>query len=113
MADWKLLDAGQRVQVIKKDDEEGGVLEFGTEVIVTQDGNIAALLGASPGASTAVSIILSFLQKCFREHSQTQTWKLKLNQMVPSYRRFLRENEVLLKETRKRTSSILKLKDKS
>ena len=109
MEDWVLQDAGQRVQVIKKDDEEGGVLEFGTEVIVTADGTMATLLGASPGASTAVSIMLGLLPKCFRESSQLPAWKNKLKEMVPSYRRFLRDNETLVKESRARTSKILGL----
>src|SRR6185295_1021745 len=65
--DWELVIAGQRVQVIKKDEEEGGILEFGTEVITAEDGSIAALLGASPGASTAVSIMVSLIKRCFPE----------------------------------------------
>ena len=56
--DWELIQAGQRAQVMKKDPEKGGVLQFGTEVITGADGSIAGLLGASPGASTAVSIML-------------------------------------------------------
>lgn len=88
MEDWELLDAGQRVQVIKKDADQGGVLEFGTEVVVAEDGSIAALLGASPGASTAVSIMLGLIPKCFKGDSQQASWKNKLKEMVPSYRRF-------------------------
>lgn len=67
MQDWELAIAGQRVQVIKKDEEEGGVLEFGTEIVCAADGSLAALLGASPGASTAVSIMLDVLKRCFPE----------------------------------------------
>lgn len=63
--DWILLEAGQRVQVIKKDEEEGGILEFGTEIIHSEDGSLACLLGASPGASTAVSIMLEIIPSCF------------------------------------------------
>ena len=110
MEDWVLQDAGQRVQVIRKDDEEGGVLEFGTEVIVSGDGTVVTLLGASPGASTAPAIMLSFLSKCFRENSQTASWKNKLKEMVPSYRKFLRDDEAMVKETRARTSELLGLK---
>jgi hypothetical protein len=62
--DWCLEVAGQRVQIIKKDPEHGGVLQFGTEVVSSSDGSIAALLGASPGASTSVSIMLQLLQLC-------------------------------------------------
>ena len=65
MKDWELEIAGQRVQVIKKDDEHGGVLEFGTEVVSAADGSLAVLLGASPGASTSVSIMLNVIKKCY------------------------------------------------
>ena len=60
--DWELLQAGQRAQVMK-----GGKLQFGTEVVAAADGSIAGLLGASPGASTAVPIMLDVLQRCFPE----------------------------------------------
>ncbi len=110
MEDWELLDAGQRVQVIKKDADQGGVLEFGTEVVVAEDGTIAALLGASPGASTAVSIMLGLIPKCFKESSQLPEWKSKLKEMVPSYRRFLRDDENLVNESRKRTHAVLGIK---
>jgi len=63
--DWELLIAGQRVQIIKKDKNKGGVLKFGTELVVAPDRSLAALLGASPGASTAVSIMLEVVQSCF------------------------------------------------
>ncbi len=109
MEDWELLDAGQRVQVIKKDADKGGVLEFGTEVVVAEDGTIAALLGASPGASTAVSIMLGIIPKCFKESSQLAGWKNKLKEMVPSYRRFLRDNEELVIASRTRTHKALGL----
>jgi malate dehydrogenase (quinone) len=71
LEDWELEIAGQRVQVIKKDEKEGGVLEFGTEVVSAADGSIAALLGASPGASTAVSIMLDLLKRCFKNKVST------------------------------------------
>ncbi len=73
--DWNWPQAGQRVQVIKKDVEEGGVLEFGTGVVYAADGSLATLLGASPGASTSVSIMLDVLQKCFPEQGATPAWK--------------------------------------
>ena len=113
MEDWELLDAGQRVQVIKKDEDQGGVLEFGTEVVVAEDGSLAALLGASPGASTAVTIMLGFVPKCFKESSQTATWKKKLKEMVPSYRRFLRDSDELVNESRARTHEALGLSAKT
>ena len=110
LEDWELLDAGQRVQVIKKDEDQGGVLEFGTEVVVAEDGTIAALLGASPGASTAVTIMLGLVPKCFKESSQSQSWKNKLKEMVPSYRRFLRDSDELVQESRTYTHQVLGLK---
>ena len=68
--DWELITAGQRVQIIKKDPKKGGVLQFGTEVIAGRDGTIGALLGASPGASTAVPIMIELLQKSFPQELQ-------------------------------------------
>jgi malate dehydrogenase (quinone) len=81
--DWVLEQAGQRVQVIKKDKESGGVLEFGTEIITTADGSLAGLLGASPGASTSVYIMLQILKKCFPEKMESDEWKSKLIKMIP------------------------------
>lgn len=83
--DWELAIAGQRVQVIKKDDKEIGVLEFGTELVCCGDGSLAALLGASPGASTAVTAMLDVLKKCFPEQMASAAWKQKLKKMTPSY----------------------------
>jgi malate dehydrogenase (quinone) len=80
--DWELAEAGQRVQVIKKDKDKGGVLEFGTEIITTADGTLSALLGASPGASTAVYIVLQIIEKCFAKEYKTQ-WQSKLQEMIP------------------------------
>ncbi len=60
--DWYLKNAGQRVQIIKKT-KSGGVLKFGTEIVNSRDGSLFALLGASPGASTAVNIMLQVLKK--------------------------------------------------
>ncbi|MFC5408871.1 malate:quinone oxidoreductase [Larkinella bovis] len=109
MEDWELEIAGQRVQVIKKDDEEGGVLEFGTEVVSAADGSIAALLGASPGASTAVSIMLDLLNRCFKEQMASPEWQAKLKQMIPSYGQSLAQNPQLTQEIRAMTSEALGL----
>lgn len=110
LTDWELKEAGQRVQVIKKDKVKGGVLEFGTEVVVSEDGSVAALLGASPGASTAVAVMLSLISKCFPNESKGDRWLGKLKEMVPSFGMSLSQNEEQLNETRKRTASILELK---
>ena len=109
LADWELELAGQRVQVIKKDAEEGGVLEFGTEVVSAADGSIAALLGASPGASTAVSIMLSLLQRCFADKVATDDWQAKLKNMIPSYGQVLADNPDLGHRLRRQTSEVLGL----
>jgi malate dehydrogenase (quinone) len=83
--DWELAIAGQRVQVIKRGRDVAGVLEFGTEVVATKDGSLAALLGASPGASTSVAIVLEVLQKCFPDDMQSAPWRERLAAMMPSY----------------------------
>jgi malate dehydrogenase (quinone) len=108
--DWELKVAGQRVQVIKKDEHEGGVLEFGTEVVSAADGSIAALLGASPGASTSVSIMLKVLNTCFNEKMQSAEWLDTLTDMIPSYSKSLADDEELCKAIRKETHGVLRLK---
>ncbi len=80
--DWELITAGQRVQVMKKDAKRGGVLQFGTEVVAAADGSIAGLLGASPGASTAVPIMLDVLQRCFPQ--QWASWEPSLKELIPT-----------------------------
>ena len=107
--DWQLLEAGQRVQVIKKDEKEGGILEFGTEVISTSDGTLACLLGASPGASTAVAIMIDVLNKCFADEMKSEIWQEKLKLMIPSFGKSLNENPELCASIRKMTSKTLKL----
>lgn len=107
--DWKIERAGQRVQVIKKDEKEGGILEFGTEVITTADGTLAVLLGASPGASTAVSIMVDLVGKCFKEEIVTPEWQEKLKMMIPSFGQTLNDKPTLSDEIRKNTAAILKL----
>lgn len=110
MEDWELIEAGYRVQVIKKDEEEGGVLEFGTEVVNAADGSIAALLGASPGASTAVSIMLDLLKRCFPQKINTTEWQEKLKAVIPSYGKHLDQDEQLSQEIRNYTTNVLQLK---
>jgi malate dehydrogenase (quinone) len=111
LKDWELEYAGQRVQVIKKDEKQGGILEFGTEVVSAADGSIAALLGASPGASTAVSIMLDLLNRCFTEDLATDEWQAKIREMIPTYGKALAQDPELCKETRNRTSKVLKIEN--
>lgn len=109
MEDWELETAGQRVQVIKKDEEHGGILEFGTEVVTAADGSIAALLGASPGASTAVSIMITLMERCFGDKMKSHEWQAKLKQMIPSYGQLLSNNAEMTKEIRSNTTETLNL----
>ncbi|MEO3403692.1 malate:quinone oxidoreductase [Mucilaginibacter sp. CAU 1740] len=107
--DWDLDIAGQRVQVIKKDAKHTGVLEFGTEVVSSADGSISALLGASPGASTSVPIMIQLIERCFKNHIKTNEWQQRLKEMIPSYGESLANNEALSIATRERTSKVLGL----
>jgi len=111
MEDWELVYAGQRVQIIKKDKKGGGKLQFGTEIVADDDGSLAALLGASPGASTSVSIMLDVVEKCFPEKIKTADWQNKIKEMIPTYGESLIGNEELCMATRERTTRILKLED--
>ena len=106
--DWELKIAGQRVQIIKKDEKLGGKLEFGTEVVVNKNGTIASLLGASPGASTAVFAMLQVLEKCFGEKMENE-WKDKILEMVPSYGKKLADHPELADEVRHFTKEKLEL----
>ncbi|MDR0230020.1 MAG: malate:quinone oxidoreductase [Flavobacteriaceae bacterium] len=107
--DWKIEVAGQRVQVIKKDKEGKGILQFGTEVVNAADGSIAALLGASPGASTATPIMLKLLAKCFKDEFNSPEWQTKFKEMIPSYGLKLNEHPELVEEIREQTSKTLKI----
>jgi len=109
--DWELYTAGQRVQVMKKDKEKGGVLKLGTEIIHSEDGSIAALLGASPGASTAVSTGIEVLTKCFPEQMASKEWKNRIKEMIPTYGESLIDNAELCRKTRKETAKILGLEE--
>jgi malate dehydrogenase (quinone) len=112
--DWKLENAGQRVQIIKKDPRKGGVLQFGTEVVASADGSLAALLGASPGASTAVSIMLGLIARCFpAEMKGNGAWKRKLRKIIPSFGKSLASDAALYREIHARTTAALKLREDS
>ncbi|MBX9449152.1 MAG: malate dehydrogenase (quinone) [Taibaiella sp.] len=107
--DWTLEIAGQRVQVIKKDKETGGVLEFGTEIVHAADGSLAALLGASPGASTAAAIMLEVLQKCFAQQYTDNGWKEKLEEIFPSTGLTLPDDEDKFLAIQERCHQVLQL----
>ncbi|MCA1032544.1 malate:quinone oxidoreductase [Bacillus timonensis] len=106
--DWDLVVAGQRVQVIKDTVEGGkGTLQFGTEVVSAADGSIAALLGASPGASTAVHVMIEVIKKCFPQH--LSEWEPKIKEMIPSYGVSLADNPELFREIHASTAYTLGL----
>ena len=105
-ADWEIITAGQRVQVIRKTGV-GGTLEFGTAVVAAADGTIAGLLGASPGASTAVPAMLSVLEKCFP--AQYAGWSSKLSTMIPSFGQKLSGNRDLYRQVWDWTNASLQL----
>ncbi|CAN5287254.1 malate:quinone oxidoreductase [soil metagenome] len=105
--DWYQITAGQRVQVIKKDRKKIGVLQFGTEVVAASDGSIAGLLGASPGASTAVPIMLGLVEKCFPD--RMDAWRPRLAEMIPSYGTQLSDDPVLAEKTIARTAKVLNI----
>lgn len=107
--DWQLAIAGQRVQIIKKDPKLGGKLEFGTEVITSADGTLAALLGASPGASTSVNTMIGILETCFKDKVASEEWQAKLKEMVPSYGGDLANDTELLNRVRSHTLESLQL----
>lgn len=105
--DWELIQAGQRAQVMKKDAKKGGVLQFGTEVVTGADGTIAGLLGASPGASTAASIMLGLLQKCFPD--RIGAWQPQLAELIPSYGQTLNDQPSKAEESLDETAKVLAL----
>ncbi|MBE7342832.1 malate:quinone oxidoreductase, partial [Staphylococcus haemolyticus] len=106
--DWELYTAGKRVQVIKDTEKEGkGFIQFGTEVVNSEDHSVIALLGESPGASTSVSVALEVLEKNFPE--QIGQWSAKIKEMIPSYGQSLIEDVELMRKIRRQTSKDLEL----
>jgi malate dehydrogenase (quinone) len=109
--DWRLQVAGQRVQIIKPDTRRGGMLEFGTELVAAADRSLVALLGASPGASTAAFIGVSILQRCFPQELATNAWLSKLREIIPSYGVNLIEDAAFTKRVRADTAKVLEIED--
>ena len=95
--DWRLEVAGQRVQIIKKDPKKGGVLQFGTELVAAKDGSLAALLGASPGASVTVSIMLELIERCFPAQAAGE-WAAKLQEIFPAREKVLETDAELYRK---------------
>ena len=113
--DWQEVVAGQRVVTIKPHESNGwfkheaGELEFGTELVVAEDKSIVALLGASPGASTAASIAIGVLEKCFNDKLTANGWLPKLREMIPSYGEALIKDAALTRQVRADTAAVLHL----
>ncbi|WP_375787022.1 malate dehydrogenase (quinone) [Bradyrhizobium sp. Pha-3] len=107
--DWRLQVAGQRVQIIKPDVNRGGLLEFGTELVGADDRSLVALLGASPGASTAAYIAISVLEKCFSKELTASAWLPKLKEIIPSYGISLIDDADFTRNIRVATAEVLKL----
>lgn len=109
--DWKLIDAGIRVQAIKKTDGEAGIVHYGTEVITNEDHSISALLGASPGASVSVNIVLEVVKKCFPHLLDTPDGKARMKQMIPTWDEDLTrpENAARYAEVSRRANELLQL----
>jgi len=100
--------AGQRVQIIKEINGRGS-LQMGTEVVTSADGSLAALLGASPGASTAVSTMLSMLERCWPERFASASWQQRLRQLIPAWDQQLVDDPTLLARLRQSSNRVLGL----
>jgi malate dehydrogenase (quinone) len=110
--DWRLEVAGQRVQIIKKDPKKGGVLQFGTELVAAKDGSLAALLGASPGASVTVSIMLELIEKCFPNKASGE-WAAKLAEIFPAREKVLETDAALYRKINAHNNVALELVEAS
>lgn len=109
--DWKLIDAGIRVQAIKKTDGEAGIVHYGTEVITDEERSISALLGASPGASVSVNIVLEVIKKCFGHLLETPEGAARMKEMIPTWNEDLKlpENAARFQETSRKAEAALQL----
>ena len=107
--DWTLIQAGQRVQIIKKDADKGGVLKLGTEIVTDQQKTVAALLGASPGASTAAPITLNVMKALFPTAFASPEWQQKIHAIVPSYGQKLNDDAALTQQVWDDTAATLQL----
>src|SRR3546814_791538 len=110
--DWRLEVAGQRVQIIKKDPKKGGILQFGTELVSAKDGTLAALLGASPGASVTVSIMLDLIERCFPDKAKGE-WASKLAEIFPAREKVLETDAALYRKVNAQNNVALELVEES
>jgi malate dehydrogenase (quinone) len=100
------------VQIIKKDPKKGGVLQFGTELVAAKDGSLAALLGASPGASVTVSIMLELIERCFPEKAAGE-WATKLHEIFPAREKVLETDAELYRKINTQNNISLELVEQS
>ena len=110
-SDWREAVAGQRVQIIKPDPKHTGVLEFGTELVASADKSFVALLGASPGASTAAFIAVEVLEKCFDSELATGGWRDRLKTIIPTYGIDLKKDATATRNIRAKTAAVLGLQN--
>jgi malate dehydrogenase (quinone) len=110
-SDWKEAVAGQRVQIIKPEKERVGILEFGTEIVPAADRSLVALLGASPGASTAAFIAMEVLRACFADKLTDDAWLPALKQMIPTYGIDLTKDADACRQTRADTAPVLEIEN--
>ena len=101
--DWKKAVGGQRVQIIRIKDGKA-IIEFGTEVVGSQDGTMVGLLGASPGASTSVSIMLDVINKMYKNELEKN-----ISDIIPSVENKLQDDKEFFKKIESETSKILGL----
>jgi malate dehydrogenase (quinone) len=109
--EWREAVAGQRVQIIKPDPKHTGVLEFGTELVASADKSLVALLGASPGASTAAFIAVQVLEKCFENELATGGWRDRLKTIISTYGIDLKQDAAACRDIRAKTAAVLGLQD--
>ncbi|MDF1797222.1 MAG: malate dehydrogenase (quinone) [Coxiellaceae bacterium] len=107
--DWRLQVAGQRVQIIRPDAKHGGALQFGTQLLGAKDNSLLAMLGASPGASTAVSIMVDVIEQCFKDLLEQPDVMKKLKKMIPSYGQSIIDDEALCRRIRDETAEVLRI----
>ncbi len=107
VGDWELIQAGQRVQIMRPTAKKRGILQFGTEVVTARDGSIAGLLGASPGASTATAIMLDLIERCFP--GEYAGWQPRLREIVPTLGSPVSSDPLLFEQVLARTNRILGL----
>ena len=105
--DWEFIVAGQRVQVIMPDATRGGKLQFGTEIVSDSEGSLAAVLGASPGASVAVAVMLDVIKRLYG--GSLEAWQGTMTEMLPSYGRSIADDAALCESVRADTAEALHL----